>query len=70
VYRYGEPGQMIGSRWIRLYRDGVATSLGIHGTVDAGSIGKAASQGCIRLLNRDVEELFDLLADGTQVLVK
>jgi L,D-transpeptidase YbiS len=39
----------------------------IHGTSDEGRIGKAASHGCIRMHNRDVVELFDLVAPGTPV---
>jgi len=34
---------------------------GIHGTSAPQSIGKSASHGCIRLRNRDVEELFELV---------
>ena len=34
------------------------------------TIGQAASEGCIRMHNRDVEELFDLVADGTVVVVR
>lgn len=39
----------------------------IHGTSDEGLIGQTASHGCIRMMNRDVIELFDLVAVGTPV---
>lgn len=39
----------------------------IHGTAEEGRIGKPASQGCIRMLNADVIELYDLLETGTLV---
>ncbi|QDX93513.1 L,D-transpeptidase [Brevibacillus laterosporus] len=39
----------------------------IHGTNDPSSIGKAVSKGCIRLFNRDVEELYSLVPLGTKV---
>ncbi|MCK5091314.1 MAG: L,D-transpeptidase, partial [Gammaproteobacteria bacterium] len=39
----------------------------IHGTAEEGRIGRPASQGCIRMRNADVIELFDLLDVGTLV---
>src|SRR5579863_4927226 len=53
----------VGTRWMGLSVKGY----GIHGTNVPGSIGKAASHGCIRMRNRDVEELFGLVANGTSV---
>jgi lipoprotein-anchoring transpeptidase ErfK/SrfK len=53
----------LGPRWIGLSRRGY----GIHGTSDPRSIGKAASHGCIRMKNADVEELFGLVAVGDAV---
>jgi hypothetical protein len=40
---------------------------GIHGTNDPRSIGRKASHGCIRMQNRDVEELFGLVRIGDVV---
>jgi hypothetical protein len=40
---------------------------GIHGTNHPESIGHAASHGCIRMRNHDVEELFELVRVGDQV---
>jgi hypothetical protein len=40
---------------------------GIHGTNRPTSIGKAASHGCIRMRNQDVEELFELVEVGDAV---
>lgn len=39
----------------------------IHGTAEEGRIGRPASQGCIRMRNADVIELFNLLEIGTLV---
>lgn len=39
----------------------------IHGTPDDQPMGEARSHGCIRMRNRDVIELFDLVAAGTTV---
>ena len=41
----------------------------IHGTAEEGLIGKPASHGCIRLKNKDVMELFDLLTKGMFVVI-
>ncbi|NLC47295.1 MAG: L,D-transpeptidase, partial [Firmicutes bacterium] len=43
---------------------------GIHGTDEPSSIGKHASSGCIRLRNRDVEELYDQVQIGTEVEIR
>jgi lipoprotein-anchoring transpeptidase ErfK/SrfK len=45
-------------------------SYGIHGTIDPNSIGKAESRGCIRLRNQDVEEVYDMLAVGSEVTIR
>ncbi len=53
----------LGTRWIGLSAKGY----GIHGTNEPRSIGKAASHGCIRMRQRDLEELFDLVQVGIPV---
>jgi hypothetical protein len=40
---------------------------GIHGTNAPGSIGKAASHGCIRMRNRDIVQFFALVSVGDTV---
>lgn len=45
------------------------TNYAIHGTNEPDSIGKDESLGCIRMLGKDVEELFDLIPMGTKVTV-
>jgi len=57
------PANPLGTRWIGLGYKGY----GIHGTNIPLSIGKAASHGCIRMRNRDVEELFGLVQVGDGV---
>ena len=42
----------------------------IHGTIDESSIGKAESQGCIRLKNRDIADVYDLLTTDSEVLIR
>ena len=41
----------------------------IHGTAEEGLIGEPASHGCIRMTNKDVIELFDLIDEGTPILI-
>ena len=53
----------LGTRWLGLSVAGY----GIHGTNVPQSIGKHASHGCIRMRNRDVEELFELVPVGLTV---
>jgi lipoprotein-anchoring transpeptidase ErfK/SrfK len=55
----------VGTRWIGLNLKG----LGIHGTNAPRSIGRA-SHGCIRLRNRDVEQLFAMLRVGDVVSIR
>ena len=43
---------------------------GIHGTNKPSSIGGAVSHGCIRMLNRDVEDLYPRVPVGTKVIIE
>jgi L,D-transpeptidase-like protein len=68
---YYKPGVMIGpgkdnplgTRWMGLNLNG----FGIHGTNRPDSIGKNTSHGCIRLRNRDAEDLFARVKVGDRV---
>jgi lipoprotein-anchoring transpeptidase ErfK/SrfK len=59
-----DPSNPIKARWMGIY-DGA----GIHGTSDDGSIGSAASHGCIRMHIPDVEELYDQVPVGAPVYI-
>ena len=65
AYMAGGPKNPLGARAMYLgssiYR--------IHGTNEPKSIGKAASSGCIRMLNADVTELYTLVKIGAEVTV-
>jgi lipoprotein-anchoring transpeptidase ErfK/SrfK len=65
----GIPENPLGSRAIYLYSGGRDTLFRIHGTNEPGSIGTAASSGCIRMLNEEVEQLYDEIRLGTKVIV-
>jgi lipoprotein-anchoring transpeptidase ErfK/SrfK len=56
----------VGTRWLGLSQKGY----GIHGTNVPRSIGHAASHGCIRLRNRDMERLFGMLRVGDAVEIR
>ncbi len=59
-----DPDNPLGERWID-----IGDSYGIHGTIEPDSIGKAMSKGCIRMLNDDVEEVYDFLDIGSTVVI-
>lgn len=65
VFSGTDPKNPLGSHWIDL-----GDSYGIHGTIEPDSIGKAESRGCIRLLNADVSEVYDLLDIGSEVVIR
>jgi L,D-transpeptidase ErfK/SrfK len=59
------PGGPFGTMWMSLSKE----HYGIHGTNDPSSIGKAVSRGCIRMYNKDVEELARTIPIGTPVFI-
>lgn len=42
---------------------------GIHGTIEPHTIGSAASHGCIRMRNKEVKELYNIVPHGTKVTI-
>ncbi len=71
IVPYGDPLNVLGTRWISILDESRPDikGFGIHGTADRGSIGGETSNGCIRMLNEDVEEVFLLIPRGTQVVI-
>lgn len=65
----GGPGNPLGARALYLYRDGRDTYYRIHGTTEPWSIGKSVSNGCIRMLNDHVIQLYEQVPLGTPVTV-
>jgi hypothetical protein len=55
---YGDPRNELGSAWIPIVNEEHPTSYGIHGTNRPDTVGSDCSQGCVRLRNDDVRELF------------
>ncbi len=84
-YAHGMPGgprNPLGARALYLHgsyvdKDGVEQNLKggdslfrIHGTNNPKSIGGAASSGCFRMMNEDVEDLYDRVVEGATVIVR
>ncbi len=65
VNKQVNPGGPFGTRWMGLSKPGY----GIHGTNNPASIGTAVSNGCIRMYNKDVNELFSQVSIGTTVIM-
>ncbi|MGE0479814.1 MAG: L,D-transpeptidase family protein [Phycisphaerae bacterium] len=64
----GRPDNPLGTRWIGLKGvEGGAVgqqSFGVHGTNEPDSVGSAASMGCIRMRDEDVQFVYDALTPG------
>jgi L,D-transpeptidase ErfK/SrfK len=65
----GDTDNPLGRRWMGFWTDGHNWA-GFHGTNSVTSIGTAASHGCVRMFEKDIEELFERVAVGTPVTVK
>lgn len=70
VYPFGHPQNILGTRWLGFQDSPGLIGYGIHGTTEPESVGLESSNGCIRMLNKDVEELFDFVTEGTEVVIK
>lgn len=70
LYPFGHPENVLGTRWLGFRNRPGVSGYGIHGTKDPSSIGKNLSNGCVRMRNPEVEELFALVPRGTQVEIK
>jgi lipoprotein-anchoring transpeptidase ErfK/SrfK len=60
----GTPENPLKERWL-----GIFDGAGIHGTDDVGSLGSAASHGCVRMAIPDVIELYDQVPVGTPIYI-
>ncbi len=65
----GGPSNPLGARALYLYQDGVDTYFRIHGTTEPWTIGSSVSNGCIRMVNDHVIQLYEQVAVGTVVTV-
>ena len=70
IYQFGDPKNILGTRWIGFEDKKGLYGYGIHGTTDPDTIGKEMSNGCIRLRNEDVEDLFDYVKAKMTVVIQ
>lgn len=71
-YKDGMPGggqNPLGARAIYLYDGKKDTHLRIHGTIAPQSIGTSASNGCFRMINEHVMDLYSRVRIGTKVVI-
>ena len=61
----GSVENVLGTRWMGFDLAGY----GIHGTTEPKELGKQVTQGCVRLSNADVEELYSIVPVGTEVTI-
>ena len=65
----GGPDNPLGARALYLFQNGRDTYFRIHGTTAPRSIGRSVSNGCIRMLNEHVRDLYERVPLGTTVTV-
>jgi lipoprotein-anchoring transpeptidase ErfK/SrfK len=65
VIAAGDPKNVLGSRWMGISKP----SYGIHGTVQPEFLGQSVTEGCVRMKNSEVEELYDIVPEGTEVVI-
>lgn len=69
VYPFGEKENILGTHWLGFEKSESFAGFGIHGTAFPETIGTESSAGCIRMRNEDVEEVYDLIPEGTIVTI-
>lgn len=60
----GSPSNPLGVRWL-----GIGGHYGLHGNNNESSIGKKVSNGCIRLHNYDIVDLYNRVSVGDKVII-
>jgi lipoprotein-anchoring transpeptidase ErfK/SrfK len=59
----------LGARALYIFQNGQDTLYRLHGSPQWKSIGKAASSGCVRLINQDVIDLYDRVPYHARIVV-
>ena len=60
----GGPGNPLGARALYVYQGSRDTAIRVHGTIEPGSIGSSASNGCFRMYNSHVIDLYNRVSLG------
>ena len=70
---YGDERNVLGTRWMEIKstddKNRKLKGYGVHGTWERNSINKMRSNGCVRMLNENVEELFDIIPINTPIKI-
>jgi hypothetical protein len=73
TFKAGDPRNVLGGYWMRLDEQGIGrTGIGLHGytgSTPENWLGKCTSNGCVRLLQVDIDRVFELALDGTPVTI-
>ncbi len=69
IVQEGGVDNPLGARAMYLYKGGRDTIFRIHGTNQPWTIGLNMSSGCIRMMNKDVEHLYERASIGAKVIV-
>jgi lipoprotein-anchoring transpeptidase ErfK/SrfK len=73
-YEFGTKENVLGTHWMSLRPTGETNpglkGYGIHGTWEPESVGKMSSNGCIRMKNDEVKELFSIVPLNTEVIIE
>ncbi|MDM5315987.1 L,D-transpeptidase [Fictibacillus sp. b24] len=66
----GDKTNPLGSRWIGFDAQNTdGRTFGIHGNNNPSAIGRFVTAGCIRMYEKDVQELYSILKIGTKIKV-
>lgn len=65
----GGPNNPLGARALYLYKGNRDSLLRIHGTPNPQSVGRAVSNGCVRMINAHVIDLSERAPNGTRVVL-
>ncbi len=70
---FGDKRNVLGTRWMEMkstdQKNRSLKGYGIHGTWERNSINKMRSNGCVRMLNENIEELFDIIPLNTPIKI-
>lgn len=73
LYPPGDPGNLLGGYWMRLGAEGLGEGgIGFHGFTGEDPVewlGKPRSNGCVRMLQEDIDRFFHLALEGTPVQI-
>lgn len=74
IIPYGTPENPLGTRWMNLRpigeTDPKLSGYGLHGSWRPERIGRAESNGCVRMKNADVEEIFEIVPYKTPLTIE